>query len=297
MTPSAIPCELTVTCLRKTFLRYHRLLPVAVLALSGCAATIGQSSFFPQASPAPQTTLAAPSGYSLDEAMIALPGLGRVHAVRLDNPASDATIIYAGGNMSFVSGQSGRAEALAKATNADIILYDYPGRGGTDVPATIDASIAFGPSFMDALRAKGWVGSGPLFVYGFSFGGSQAAGIARDASAAGLIIEGSAADIAAVGRNFVPGVMKPFVRLRVDPDLARLDYLGNAVAAKAPVLLIMSEEDEVVRPRNMAAFADQLRARGVSVTSVAVQGRHGSALQQPAAIVAIGDFVAKHGRR
>ena len=137
-------------------MRYRRLLPAVVLALSGCSVIIDQSSFFPQASPPPETSLAAPSGYSLDEAMIALPGLGRVHAVRLDNPASEATIVYAGGNASFVSGQSDRAAALAGATNADIVLYDYPGRGGTDIPPTMDAAIAFGPSFMDALRAKGW---------------------------------------------------------------------------------------------------------------------------------------------
>lgn len=277
-------------------MRYHSLLPAALLALSGCAAKIDQRSFFPQAAASPQTSLAAPTGYSLDEAMIALPGLGGVHAVRLDNPASEATIIYAGGNNSFVAGQSERAAALAKATNADIILYDYPGRGGTDLPATMDASIAFGPAFMNALRAKGWIGGGPLFVYGFSFGGSQAAGIARDAGAAGLIIEASAADIGAVARNFVPGVMKPFVRLRVDPDLGRFDYLGYAAAARAPVLLIMSEDDQVVRPRNMEAFADQLRARGVSVTTVAVPGGHGKALQQPAALAAIENFVARHRR-
>jgi pimeloyl-ACP methyl ester carboxylesterase len=232
----------------------------------------------------------------MHDAMIALPGLGQVHAVRLDNPTSEATLIYAGGNMSFVSGQSERAAALARATGADIILYDYPGRGGTDVPATMDASIAFGPSFMAALRAKGWIGSGPLFLYGFSFGGSQAAGMAQNAGAAGLIIEGSAADIAAVGRNFIPGLAKPFVRLRVDPDLARFDYLGYAVAARAPVLLIMSRDDSVVRPRNMTAFADQLRARGASVTTVTVPGGHGSALEQPAALGAIERFVATHGR-
>ena len=272
------------------------LLPAASLALSGCAAVIDQSSFFPRASVPPQSTLAAPTGYTLDDAIITLPGLGRVRAVRLDNPASDATIIYAGGNMSFVSGQSKTAAALAKATNADIILYDYPGRGGSDSVATIDASIAFGPSFMDAVRAKGWIGSGPLFFYGFSFGGSQAAGLARGAGAAGLIIEGSAADLAAVGRNFVPSALKPFVRLRVAPDLARFDYLGYAVSAKAPVMLIMSEKDKVVRPRNMAAFADQLRERGVTVTTVTVPGGHGSALQQPAAIAAIEAFVIKRGK-
>ena len=90
--------------------------------------------------------------------------------------------------------------------------------------------------------------------------------------------------------------MKPFVRLRVDPELARFDYLGYAAAARAPLLLIVSEDDEVVRPRNMAAFAEQLRERGVSVTTVTVPGGHGSALQQHAAIAALGEFVTTHGR-
>lgn len=273
----------------------RRLLFPAMLALGGCAATIGQSSFFPQAASSPGTTLAAPSGYGLEDAVIALPELGRVHAVRLDNPASDATIVYAGGNMSFVSGQSSTAAALAKATGADIILFDYPGRDGTDMPATVDSWIGFGPSFVKALTARGWVGRGPLFLYGLSFGGSQAAGMARSAGAAGVIIEGSAADIASVGRNFIPGVAKPFVRLKVDPDLARFDYLGYVAAAKAPVLLIASEQDKVVTPKNMLAFADQLRARGVQVTTIIVPGAHGSALRQPKALEAVKAFIETNG--
>lgn len=290
------PCIDWPNRVKDCVVRHNHVLFAAALALSGCTAVINQSSFFPHASPPPQATLAAPSGYALDEAIIPLPGLGSVHTVRLDNPASDATVIYAGGNMSFVAGQTRIAEALAKATNADVILYDYSGRGGTDVPNTIDAAIAFGPAFLQALRSKGWIGRGALFVHGLSFGGSQAAGIARNGGAAALIIEGSAADIAAVGRNFVPGLMKPFVRFRIDPELARFDYLGYAVAAKAPVLLIVSQDDTVVRPENMAAFADQLRRRGVSVTSVVVPGPHGSALRQPAAIEAIQRFVSARPR-
>ncbi len=126
-----------------------------------------------------------PPGYSMTDAMLDLPGLGRVHAVRLDNPASETAIIFSGGNHSFVSALSGHAAALAIATGADLILYDYPGRGGTTVPPTIDASIAAGPAMLGRLREMGWIGSGPLFAHGVSFGGSQAAAMRARAALPG----------------------------------------------------------------------------------------------------------------
>jgi len=267
-----------------------------LLALGGCTASIDQATFFPQALPAPQTSLIAPPGYVVTEAMLALPRLGNVHAVRLDNPASDTVIVYSGGNGSFVSLLSPYAAALADATHADLILYDYPGRGGTDVPPTIEASIATGPLLLQELRRRGWIGRGPLFAYGFSFGGSQAAAMAREGGFDGLILEATTSDIAGVGRNFVPGIARPFVRLRVDPALARFDFLGYAVAARAPILLIGAEGDRVVRPRDLRDFAALLRSRGAEVTLVSVPGEHGTALRDAEARAAVGRFVASHSR-
>jgi len=263
---------------------------------SGCTAVIDQSTFFPQALPPPAATLAPPPGYLLTDAMIELPDLGLVHAVRLDNPASETAIVYSGGNGSFVSVLSPFAAALAAATGADLILYDYPGRGGTNVAPTIDAAIATGPLLLRELRRRGWAGSGPLFAYGLSFGGSQAAAMARDGGFDGLILEGTAADIAAVGRNFIPGAARPFVRLRVDPALSRFDFLGYAASARAPILLVSSQDDRIVRPRNMRDFAVQLRARGADVTLVTVAGGHGTALREAEARAALGRFVEAHSR-
>lgn len=178
-----------------------------------------------------------------------------------------------------------------------MILYDYPGRGGTTVPGTIDASLATGPAMLAAFRQRGWIGTGPLFAYGLSFGGSQAAAMVRGGGFDGLIVEGSAADIAAVGRNFVPAMARPFVKLKVDPELRRFDYLGYAVAGAAPILLIASKADTIVREHNMRDFEKQLRSRGSAVTFVAVPGPHGTALREPAARAAIGDFVRTHSRR
>ena len=239
--------------------------------------------------------LTAPPGYELEHAVVDLPGLGAMHVARLDRPGTDAAIIYSGGNGSYVSEESLRAGALAQATGADVILYDYPGRGGTTVPGTIDAAIATGPALVRALKSKGWIGRGPFFAYGLSFGGSQAAAMAREGGFAGLMIEGSAADIAAVGRNFVPALARPFIRLRVDPALGRFDYLGYAVAARAPVLLISSTGDDIVRPRNMADFARQLRAAGREVTTVSVPGDHGTALRDGRTRSAVAAFVRGHG--
>jgi pimeloyl-ACP methyl ester carboxylesterase len=276
------------------------LIAAAVLAaatLPGCTAVIDQSSFFPRDMPPPALTLAPPPGYVLTDAMLDLPDLGIIHAVRLDNPASETVILYSGGNGNFVSAQTERAAALAAATGADIILYDYPGRGGTTVPATIDASIATGPLLLRELRRRGWIGTGPLFGYGLSFGGSQAAAMARGGGFDGLVLEGTAADIAAVGRNFIPTLAKPFVRLRVDPELRRFDFLGYAASARAPILLIASRDDDVVRPRNMRDFADQLRERGAEVALVTVPGAHGAALREAEARAALGRFVSAHSRR
>jgi pimeloyl-ACP methyl ester carboxylesterase len=280
----------------RSSLRNVPAIAAAAALLCGCTAVIDQATFFPPSVPAPAATLAPPPGYTPTDAMLDLPGLGRVHAVRLDNPASETAIVYSGGNGNFVSAQTERAAAIARATGADIILYDYPGRGGTDVSATIDASIATGPLLLRALRQRGWIGTGPLFAYGLSFGGSQAAAMAREGGFAGLILEGTAADIQAVGRNFIPGIAKPFVRLRVDPALGRFDFLGYAVSARAPILLLSSRDDRVVRPRNMRDFAAQLRARGAEATLVSVPGVHGTAAEQPAAMAAVGAFVAAHRR-
>jgi pimeloyl-ACP methyl ester carboxylesterase len=269
----------------------------AAAMLPGCTAVIDQSSFFPQNMPPPALTLSPPPGYVLTEAMLDLPDLGIIHAVRLDNPASETAIVYSGGNGNFVSAQTERAAALAAATGADIILYDYPGRGGTTVAATIDASIATGPLLLGELRRRGWIGTGPLFAYGLSFGGSQAAAMARAGGFDGLILEGTAADIASVGRNFIPALAKPFVRLRVDPQLRRFDFLGYVAQARAPILLIASRDDDVVRPRNMRDFAAQLRSRGAEVALVTVPGAHGTALREAGARAALGRFVAAHSRR
>lgn len=263
-------------------------------SLGGCTAVVSQASFFPSASLAPpQSVLTVPDGYAATDAMLSLGDLGAVRAVRLDNPASETAIIYSAGNGGFVDsvGTSRMAAQLAEVSGADIILYDYPGRGGTTLPATIEVAAAFGPAMMDALRASGWIGRGPVYAYGLSFGGGMAASLARSGTLSGLIIEGSAADYQAVGRDFVPGLAKPFVRVRLDPALKAFDYLGYAVGPGAPILLLSGTNDKVVRPARMREFAQALEAGGARVTFQPVPVGHGGALESAEGRAALAAFM------
>ncbi len=266
------------------------------LALSGCTAVISQASFYPSASLAPpDAVLKVPDGYTATDAMLALGELGAVRTVRLDNPASETAIIYSAGNGGFVDseGTSRMAARLAEVTGADIILYDYPGRGGTTLPPTIEAAAAFGPAMVDRLKAQGWIGDGPVYAYGLSFGGAMAASLARSGGFAGLIIEGSAADYQAVGRDFVPGIAKPFVKVRLDPALNAFDYQGYALAARAPVLLLSGTQDKVVRPARMREFQQALEAGGMKVTFAPVPVGHGGALEAAEGRAAVSAFIAR----
>jgi pimeloyl-ACP methyl ester carboxylesterase len=264
------------------------------LSVSGCTAMVTQASFYPSASlAAPDAVLKVPGGYTATNELLPLGDLGAVRAVRLDNPASETAIIYSAGNEGFVDseGTSRMAARLAEVTGADIILYDYPGRGGTTLAPTIAAAAAFGPAMMDSLKAQGWIGRGPVYAYGLSFGGAMAASLAQSGALAGLIIEGSAADYQAVGRDFVPGLAKPFVKVRLDPALNAFDYQGYVAAARAPVLLLSGTRDKVVRPARMREFQRALEAGGTKVTFAPVPVGHGGALESAEGRAALAAFV------
>jgi pimeloyl-ACP methyl ester carboxylesterase len=265
------------------------------LSLGGCTAVISQASFYPSASLAPpDAVLKVPDGYAATDTLLPLGDLGAVRTVRLDHPASETAIIYSAGNGGFVDseGTSRMAARLAEVTGADIILYDYPGRGGTTLPPTIAAAAAFGPAMMDSLKARGWIGRGPAYAYGLSFGGAMTASLAQAGGLSGLIIEGSAADYQAVGRDFVPGLAKPFVKVRLDPALNAFDYQGYVVAARAPVLLLSGTRDKVVRPARMREFQQALEGGGIKVTFAPVPVGHGGALEAAEGRAALAAFIS-----
>ncbi|MHA6718558.1 alpha/beta hydrolase family protein [Sphingomonas sp. RS6] len=272
-----------------------RFLPAALLALAlcGCSVTVRQSSLLPAMQEEARPAVAPLPGYDRQDRLLALPDLGDVHVVRLARPGNRATILYSGGNRYLIAYTGRRLNELAAITGADIVTFDYPGRGGTTVPKTAEALIAFGPALVAALRQQGWIGPGPLYAHGFSLGGATAANMARTGGFAGLILEATTADIAAVARTRIPPLLRPFLHVKIAPALRRFDYAGYAVAARTPILVIAGTEDKTVSPRTARRFADQLRDAGAGVSVVEVPGGHGKALASPQGRQAVQAFLRR----
>ena len=263
------------------------------LALAACAVSVDETSLIPALEqPAADVRLVTPEGYIQSEALFPIDGLGVVHAVRLDRVDTDAVMLFAGGSGHFTARSSRRLARLAALTDADIITFDYPGRSGTTLPATAGALVQLGPALVAEFRAAGWIGSGPVYAYGFSFGGASASNFARTGGFSGLILESTSSDIVAMGRNMIPAVVRPLVRLEVDEDLAAFDYFRFATESRAPILLLAARDDAQADLATVTAFAERLRGAGANVSIVETPGRHGDAIYSDEAAAAIGALFA-----
>ena len=253
-----------------------------------------EKSLLPKmAAPAASDVITAPDGYVLTEEMIDLGALGNVHAVRLDNPKTDDVVVINGGSGHFTQRASRGFARIAYMSGVDIVTYDYPGRGGTTLEANVDTLISMGPELVSAFRRIGWVKNGQNYVYGFSFGGSNASNMARVGGFSGLILDSTTSDILALGRNMTPTAARPFVRLKIDGDLSRFDYFNYAISSKIPILLLSAEQDELATPKIIDEFATKLRSAGANVTQSSSPGGHGRAIYGDATLTAIRDFMAK----
>lgn len=266
----------------------------AFVTLGACAVTVDESALLPDLQePGADVRLETPAGYTQSQALLPVADLGVVQVVRLDRPGTDAVVLFAGGSGHFTARASRRLARIAELTKADIITFDYPGRAGTTLPVTTDALLALGPALVAQLRQNGWIGTGPLYAYGFSFGGATASNFARTGGFAGLVLESTSSDIAAMGRNMIPGLARPFVNLKVDDSLAAFDYFGFAAGAGAPILLLAAREDQQADLATVRAFGARLETAGAKVTLIEAPGRHGEAIYSEAAATAIGQMFAR----
>lgn len=274
-------------------LRSNFALLAVVMLLTACAVRVNETSLIPDLEePYADVVLATPAGYVQSEALVPVGALGVVRAVRLDRRDTDTVVLFAGGSGHFTAKASKRLARLAELTQADIITFDYPGRSGTTLPTTTEALIEMGPALVAYFRSAGWIGAGRVYAFGYSFGGASASNFARTGGFSGLILESTSSDIAAMGRNMIPAIARPLVRLEVDPDLAAFDYLGFAVQARTPVLLLAARKDTQADLATIKSFGSRLNGAGAAVVVVETPGRHGDAIYSAEAAAAIGALMA-----
>jgi pimeloyl-ACP methyl ester carboxylesterase len=226
--------------------------------------------------------------------------LGRVQIVQIDREAAVATLIVSGG-LGWLAGSDpvARLTALAAAAEADLLVFERPDADGVHIWPTVEALERDGPRLVAALRGAGLV-EGPLIAHGFSLGGAKAVALAggqgkkgRNDRLDGVIIETAAPAMGRLGEEMLPGMLKPFVKLRLEDEMKPASWRKSLKRAGVPVLVLAANGDRIATPALMQDLGRQLMRDRVAVSMVSVSAGHAAASETDAGAAAVRDFVTQ----
>jgi pimeloyl-ACP methyl ester carboxylesterase len=246
-----------------------------LLPAGSCAVSVDARRLAPQPQARPvSAALAPPPGYRGGIDRVSIVGVGAVEVAYLHRREARGLLIYSGGRGFRLERASARAARLAELTGANLLLYNYPGRGaseGVSDAATL-AALAKGLRALPAVHD-----AGPVLIYGFSFGGLMAALLAAAGPTDGVVIEASSDAADAVAERLLPLPLRWALDVNVTGE--SLPYAERLVGADAPILVLAGGRDAVAPPPIACAFAQKLARMGGDVRFAAAPGAaHGKAL-------------------
>ena len=230
-------------------------------------------------------------GYAIEDFTIAradrLIGVTRAHA-----DGNRAVIVFCGGDR-FHRSREGGSVLAALARDADVVLFDYPGLGSSTGTPDPDSVLDNARAVLDYVARLPTTGAQKRVLYGFSLGGMVAAQLAREGAVDGLVLEGTAPSVASWVRSRIPWYAKPFVRVELDPLLARIDSVGALEHFRGRVLLLAGREDTQAPVKLSRDMQKRLSAQGVrSELHEIPHAGHGEIYRAPSFRATLDRFVA-----
>ena len=231
-------------------------------------------------------------GQVIDRSLIETPH-GQIAVTRISKPGNKVAVLYCGGNQFRTSVEGGRVSAALPAS-VDIVMFDYPGYGGSSGTPTVEGLMQAAILVYDAHM----VGDGAEYdrraVYGASMGGFMATHVAAERSPEMLVLEGTAPSVSELMRSLVPWFAKPFVSFKVDPRLSQIDNVSRLADFHGKVLLLVGDADTQTRPSLMRRLRHGLENHGVDADLHVIPGRgHGNAMEHVGAREVIRDFLGE----
>lgn len=210
---------------------------------------------------------------------------GSVAVSRIRGHASGPIILFCGGNM-FRRATAGGDRAAALIPFGDVVMFDYPGYGETPGEATLDNFRQAGRAVADYVARTASAEGRQVVAWGHSLGGPVCTESTRLIEVDTLVIEASTPTARAAVNDGL-GLLRPFVRVTIDPGLDSFDVVQSLSGYSGRVLVLEAGRDETLPPRLSRDMARDLAAAGVSVERlVFADADHNNIRTQP-------DFAAR----
>jgi len=189
-------------------------------------------------------------------------------------------ILFCGGNL-FRRASAGGSAAAKLLPFGDVLMWDYPGYGGTAGEATLSAFRAAGEVVAAEARARADREGRRLILWGHSLGGVVCAQGAAMARPDALVLEATTPSAAAVVDDEA-GIWRPLVRVTLSPDLAAASIPQALRGYGGKVVVLEAGRDQTLSPRLSRRLERELKAQGVRVERLVFpQAEHNDIGRQP----------------
>ncbi|RZJ30072.1 MAG: alpha/beta fold hydrolase [Brevundimonas sp.] len=211
---------------------------------------------------------------------------GDIGATRIRSAdASRPLILFCGGNM-FRRQAAGGARADFMGPLGDLLMFDYPGYGGTAGLDSFANFRAVGEVVADEARRQADAEGRKLIVWGHSLGGIVCSDMAVHTGADILVLETTTPGARATVEQQV-GLLRPFVRVTLAPALETVDIPAALNGYAGKVVVLEAGKDDTLPPALSRALVRRLEAQGNTVERIVFPAAgHNDVGRQP-------DFLAR----
>jgi uncharacterized protein len=277
------------------FLNRFSLLTASTLLLASCVHVSVRTDTM-MTPDDPPTLAQLPAGYVIDGEILQSTNNTPISVTYAHRPGNTTVLVFFGGDVFHVSLEGGEVLRTFAPLGVDIVMFDYPGYGGSPGEQTIQTIRDAALTVYDRLDALNWADSHHRVLYGFSLGGFIAPHVAQGRRVDGLILEATAPSVAAWVDSMIPWYAGAFVKADIDPALAALNTPTALAHFSGKVLVLASTNDKQAPPQLSRQLCTSLSAHNVrNSCHVFKDARHGKITKAPTYPIVVGDFLASMG--
>ena len=181
--------------------------------------------------------------------------------------ASRPLVVHCGGNASDRY-ESGTLYAQKIISQADVLIFDYPGYGESTGRASADSLRQANQTLARYVTSE--LGTRrPLILWGHSLGGFVCTDMVQYIEAVdGIVLEATARNAQDVSKAVMPWYAKLFISPRVSDSLGAYDLVESLKSFDAPILVLGAEKDKTLPVALSRKLAKGLSEVGANVTYV-----------------------------
>ena len=270
-------------------------------ALFGCTIHISDANFIrPQVANALDPVTAGsilPTGYTVNADIVSTIDGEKLYRARFTHADAKSVVVFFNGNLSTIEKHAvSTAVKLSKDWHPNFVFVDYRGYGQSTGKPSLEILHADALRVFEEEQIGARSSNKKVVLAGYSIGGAVAGAVLENFQPDAVLFVATVTDVRDMLALVIPGYMKLFFRVSVDPRLDAIDNRRALAKYAGPLLVVAAERDSQTPAAMSKALFDAAATPAANKQLVIAKGaEHGYVLEAPEFREALKSFVAKNG--